>query len=234
MMKLLIVDDEYLEIEQLRFLIDKHFPLWEIFDAEDASIALKILEREQINLILLDIHMPGESGIELAKKMIQRKIESSLIFVTAYQDFSYAKQAIQLHALDYLVKPVIEGELIDVLRKYLDARQQGVAKSAPVQHVLGKIETNFHQKLNLSEIAREIPINATYLSRKFSEEIGKPFQEYLTLYRIQKSKELLMKQPGWSMTMIAEHSGFSSQHHFSNTFKKIEQMTPSQYKEKLR
>lgn len=233
-MKLLIVDDEHLEIEQIRFLINKHFPMWDIFDAEDASIAMRILEKEQINLAFLDIHMPGESGLELAKKLKQRSIETDLIFVTAYQDFAYVKQALQLHALDYLVKPVIEKELIEVMNKYLQTHQQVVAKSSAVQHVLRKIETNFHQKLNLVEIANEIPINATYLSRKFSEEIGKTFQEYLTFYRIQKAKVLLKKHHDWSMTMIAEHSGFSSQHHFSNTFKKIETMTPSQYKEKLR
>ena len=107
-MKLLIVDDEHLEIEQIRFLINKHFPMWDIFDAEDASIAMRILEKEQINLAFLDIHMPGESGLELAKKLKQRSIETDLIFVTAYQDFAYVKQALQLHALDYLVKPVIE------------------------------------------------------------------------------------------------------------------------------
>ncbi|APH03488.1 response regulator transcription factor [Bacillus weihaiensis] len=233
-MKLLIVDDEYLEIEQIRFLLTKHFPLWEIFDAEDASMALKILEKEQINLAFLDIHMPGESGLELAKKLKQRKMETELIFVTAYQDFDYVKQALHLHALDYLVKPVIETELIDVMKKYVATHQQAVAKSQAVQHVLSKIETSFQEKLNLTEIANEIPVNPTYLSRKFSEEIGKTFQEYLTLYRIQKAKGLLKKHPDWSMTMIAEHSGFNSQHHFSNTFKKMEQITPSHYKETLR
>jgi two-component system, response regulator YesN len=231
-MNILIVDDEYLEIEQLRFLIHRKYPLWNIFSAEDSVSAWKITEQESIHLAFVDIRMPGEDGLTLSKRLKVKQSGIEIVIVSAHQDFSYAKRAIQAEVMDYLVKPVIEQELLAVIEKYLEVNKHAVAKSAHVQYVIKKIELHFSEKLSLQEIADEIPVSASYLSHLFSEEIGSTFQEYLLTYRIHQAKKLIISKADWSMSIIAEATGFSSQHHFSNIFKKVEGMTPSMYKDK--
>ncbi|PLR84353.1 response regulator transcription factor [Bacillus sp. V33-4] len=230
-MNILIVDDEYLEIEQLRFLIQRKFPFWNLFEAEDAVMAWKIIEKENIQLAFVDIHLPGEDGLQLSKKIKGKFDHLEVVIVTAHQHFHYAKEAIKIEVLDYLVKPVIENELYGVIDKYISEHQYVIAKSAHVQYAVKRIERDYARKLSLQEIAEEIPVHPSYLSQRFSEEIGSTFQEYLLSYRIHQSKTLLLKHPNWSMTRIAESVGFSSQHHFSNVFKKREGITPSNYKE---
>lgn len=230
-MNVLIVDDEYLEIEQLRFLIQKKFPLWNIFEAEDVVTAARIIETESIQLAFIDIHLPGENGLDFSQRLKLKSDQVEVVIVSAHQDFSYAKKAIQAEVLDYLVKPVIEQELYQVIDKFLTENKHVVAKSAHVQFVIKKIETHFAKKLSLQDIAVEIPVNSSYLSRLFSEEIGSPFQEYLLAYRIHQAKRMLVKHADWSINRVAEEAGFSTQHHFSNVFKKLEGITPRRFKE---
>jgi two-component system, response regulator YesN len=230
-MNVLIVDDEYLEIEQLRYLIKRKYPAWSIFEAEDAVSARRVLYGKTIHLAFVDIHMPGEDGLVFSKRVKEEHENTEVVIVSAHQEFQYAKKALQMEVLDYIVKPVIEAELYGVIHKYIRENKHAIAKSFHVQHAISRIEKDYALKLSLQDIADEIPVNASYLSHRFSEEIGTTFQEYLLEYRINRAKILLDKNPEWSMTKVAEATGFSSQNHFSNVFKKIEGVTPSKYKD---
>jgi two-component system, response regulator YesN len=231
-MNALIVDDEYLEIEQIEYLVKRKYPMIQCFRGEDAISTMKVLDKTSIQLSFVDIHLPGEDGLKLSKRMKEHQPDMEIVIVSAHQDFQYAKQAIQLEVMDYLVKPFLENELYGVIDKYLKNSHYTIGKSPHVQHVMKRIQADFHQKLSLFVISKEIPINFSYLSHCFSEEIGETFQEYLLSYRIHQAKLLLMKHPEWSMTSISEKVGFSSQHHFSNAFKKSVGTTPTKYKEK--
>ncbi|MEK4028176.1 MULTISPECIES: helix-turn-helix domain-containing protein [Bacillaceae] len=230
-MNILLVDDEPLELEQLAFLIGERYPLWSVFTAEDAAQARKVLISQSIHLALVDIHMPGESGLDLCA-YIRNEHEAECILITAFQEFDYAKQAIRLQVLDYIVKPVISKELYHVLDAFKE-KHRYLEGSPPIQEALAIIHQHYQTKLNLSELAERIHVAPTYLSRKFSEELGVSFQEYLVKYRIEKAKKLLKEEPHWSMSKIAEETGFSSQNHFNYTFKKLVHFSPRQYKESL-
>lgn len=230
-MNVLIVDDEYLEIEQLYYLIKREYPLWQIFEAEDAVSAQKILANQTINLAFIDIHLPGEDGLAFSTKLKETYENTEIVIVSAHQQFQYAKRAIQIEVLDYIVKPVIESELFAVIKKFVIENKYVIAKSEHVLYALDRIEGDYATRLSLQDIADGIPVNYSYLSHLFSEEIGTTFKEYLLEYRIHQAKTFLVKNPNWSMTMIAEATGFSSQHHFSNVFKKIVGVTPSKFKD---
>jgi YesN/AraC family two-component response regulator len=202
------------------------------FRGEDAISTMKVLDKTSIQLSFVDIHLPGEDGLKLSRRMKEHQPDMEIVIVSAHQDFQYAKQAIQLEVMDYLVKPFLENELYSIIDKFLKNSHYTIGKSPHVQHVMKRIQTDFHQKLSLYVISKEIPINFSYLSHCFSEEIGETFQEYLLSYRIHQAKLLLIKHPEWSMTSISEKVGFSSQHHFSNVFKKSVGTTPTKFKEK--
>lgn len=230
-MNVLLVDDEPLELDQLEFLLQPLFPLWNLYKAADACQALALSQSVKFHLAFLDINLPGKSGLELGEELRAQNADMDLIIVTAYQDFQYAKKSIRLGVADYITKPVIESELIQTLKKY--QKNPSMSEySRVITDALQVIHEKFAEKLNLAELAQEIHINPTYLSRRFHEEVGTSFSEYLMQYRIQMSKKFLLSYPDWSISTVAEKAGFNSQHYFSTIFRKIVGTTPKEYREK--
>lgn len=230
-MNVLLVDDEPLELDQLEFLIQPLFPLWKIHKAADGRQALDISRKVNIHLAFLDIHLPGRSGLEIAETLRKDHADMELIIVTAYQDFHYAKQSIRLGVFDYITKPVIESELAKILGKYKENPTMS-KYSRVIFDALQLIHEKYAEKLNLSDLASAIHINPTYLSRRFHEEVGISFSDYLMQYRIQMSKKYLTSHLNWSISDVAEKTGFNSQHYFSSVFRKLTGITPKDFREK--
>lgn len=224
-MNLLIVDDEFLEIEQLEYLIKPNFPNWHIYKAQDASLAISIAKQHRIHLAFLDIQMPGKTGLELAKELTQL-YELDVIIVTAYQNFDYAQQAIRVGVSDYITKPIIEEELIQTIKKY----DKWSSQNETVQATLSIIHERYAEKLTVNSIAAEIFVHPSYLSRKFLEVQQIGLNEYINNYRLEKAKAIILSQPKLSISEVAEKSGFNSQHYFSVAFKKKYEMTPRECK----
>jgi two-component system response regulator YesN len=224
-MNILLVDDEPLELEQMEYLIHKNFPMWDTHKAQDASQAMKILQQQDIFLAFLDIQLPGKTGLELAKE-IKAISTADIVMVTAYQNFEYAHTAIKLGVVDYITKPVIEEDLVKVLGNY----SQLIRYSAQIQQSLKLIHQNFEEKITLNYLAAQIHINPAYLSRKFQEEVGVGFSEYLNHYRLMMAKKMLMEQPEASIGEVSEKCGFNSQHYFSQMFRKETGVSPRDYR----
>ncbi|GHI00563.1 response regulator transcription factor [Neobacillus kokaensis] len=229
-MNVLLLDDEPLELEQLEYLLQTEFPLWKYYKAQNACQAQSICQNIDIQLAFLDINLPGKSGLEFGEELRKINKDVEIIMVTACQDFSYALQSIRIGVIDYLTKPVIENELLKILAKYKDSHLSH-RYSALIQNSLFAIHDRFTEKISLSEIASAVHVNPTYLSRKFHEEVGVSFSEYLIQFRIQAAKRLLLENPSWSISVVAENSGFSSQNYFSTLFRKIEGMSPKDFRE---
>ncbi|WP_075619048.1 response regulator transcription factor [Paenisporosarcina indica] len=224
-MNILLVDDEALELDQLEYIMKAHFSNWTFYKAVDASIAIQLAKKVKISLAFLDIQMPGKNGLELAKEL-KKNYEMDIIIVTAFQSFEYAQSSLRIGVNDYLTKPIVESELLMFLEKY----RKWSTQNDSIQEVLHIIREEFHEKLSLGLIANRIHMNATYLSRKFYEEIGIGFADYLNTYRLENAKKLLIENKNLSMSVIAEKTGFNSQHYFSAIFKKQFGMTPSEYR----
>ncbi len=118
MYRVLIADDDMIERTILYRTIHKNLKdRCEIFQAENGREALEIYEREKTQIVILDIEMPGINGIEAAERIREKDRDTNIIFLTAYDEFSYAKKAITVRALDYLLKPYEEKELMLVLEE---------------------------------------------------------------------------------------------------------------------
>ncbi|MEK4484434.1 DNA-binding response regulator [Psychrobacillus sp. FSL H8-0484] len=224
-MNILLVDDEALELEQLEYIMKPQFPNWTFYKAQDASIALQIAGKVNISLAFLDIQMPGKSGLELAKEL-KKNYEIDIIMVTAYQSFEYAQSSLRIGVNDYLTKPIVEEELLGLLEKY----RKWSSQNDSIQEVIRIIREEFNEKLSLSIVANRIHMNSTYLSRKFYEEVGIGFADYLNVYRLEMAKKLLLDHKDMSMAVVSEKAGFNSQHYFSAMFKKQFGITPSEYR----
>lgn len=116
MYQLLIADDEMIERKVLHKALQKHLgDICEIHQAENGREALAIYKEKHIQIAVLDIEMPGIDGIQAAEKIRAQDSACCIIFLTAFDEFSYAKKAITVRALDYLLKPYREEELLMVL-----------------------------------------------------------------------------------------------------------------------
>jgi two-component system response regulator YesN len=229
-MNVLLVDDEPFVSEQLEMLIKPICPFWNLYKAYDSSQALKLSQMYQFQLAFLDIEMPGKSGLQLAAELKEQNTDLAIVILTAYQDFEYAQQSIKIGVSDYMTKPIIERELQEVINRYakdVDYHEYSVL----ISDTLNIVHNRYGEKLNLLIIADRVHVNSSYLSRKFSDEVGMPFSEYLTNYRIEMAKSLLDDQQGYSISEIAVQTGFSSLHYFSTMFKKKVGMTPKTYRE---
>lgn len=120
-MKVLVIDDERLARIELLKLLDAYPEIDEVSEADSASEAIKFLENNQVDLLFLDIHMPGKNGFELLEDLT---MVPKVIFVTAYDE--YAIKAFEYNALDYLLKPVDERRFSESMFKFLSEQQKEV------------------------------------------------------------------------------------------------------------
>ena len=113
MYKILVVDDEALERSALRAVIERSFmPNCTVDVAVNGQEAIAKAERMRADIVLMDIEMPGISGLEAARIIKQMLPRCHILMLTAYQHFQYAQEAIEIGADDYLLKPLPDRELL--------------------------------------------------------------------------------------------------------------------------
>ena len=116
MLHVLIVDDEWLDLEGLRDQIPRLLlPPMEIHTAESGIHALQVIQDVPVDILITDVNMPQLSGIDLAGIVKEKYPDAEILFVSGYDDFEYARQALALSAVWYLLKPVQDDELLTAL-----------------------------------------------------------------------------------------------------------------------
>ncbi len=118
MYKVLLIDDEPWILKDMELIIDwEEFGFKVIGKISDSEQALYLIKKQQPDLIICDIKMPGLNGIELMKMVKERFKDIFVVFLSAYSEFGYARQAIELGAFDYILKPTDESDLTNVLQR---------------------------------------------------------------------------------------------------------------------
>jgi len=136
--KTLIVDDEPLALQRLeRLLVESHPEIEIVAQAADGDEALNILTKQDIDLVFLDIQMPGMTGLELLEKLEDPPL---IIFTTAYDQ--YALKAFEENAIDYLLKPIEHERLAKAIRKLNRLSASGQSR---LQDTIKKVLQNLNQ-----------------------------------------------------------------------------------------
>lgn len=249
MLKVLVVDDELFVRRGIVMETD-----WAAMDcavvaeAANGEEALEAVHKFQPDLIISDIRMPHMDGIELLKVLRQEGNEVRVIFLTAYSEFEYAKQALRYYAFDYLLKPFEDGELEEcVLRakreieEQRDVRKQQEEqvvlsdsgkpgdKSKYIKEALTYIAEHYGDSdISIGTISEAIGISEGHLSHLFKKETDYTVAAYITRYRMRAAMKLLEDCRN-RVSEVAEKVGYRDITYFSSTFKKIVGMTPSEY-----
>lgn len=116
---ILVVDDDKMNLRRTRLILEKQY---DILTAESGQEALDILEDQKIDLILLDIEMPGMSGIETFRRMIDNHVAVPVIFLTASGYEEDVMDAIRLGAVNYLKKPFLPQDLTERIAKEFEKK----------------------------------------------------------------------------------------------------------------
>lgn len=124
-MKAIIIDDEKRARVSLALLLQEYCPqITVVAECENLPEGVKAIRKLQPDLVLLDIEMPGHSGLELLDFFDENDVNFSIIFTTAYNE--YALQAFKFSAVDYLLKPINPEQLTEAISR-LEKQKQKVA-----------------------------------------------------------------------------------------------------------
>lgn len=130
-MQAIIVDDEPLALQRLERLLKEFNGIKIVKTFQDPRKALQFVSNQEIDIVFLDIDMPEVNGMMLADKLLHKKPDISLVFVTAYNE--YAVEAFELNALDYLLKPVQKERLAKTLSRMLKGEQKPKIKQEVIE-----------------------------------------------------------------------------------------------------
>ena len=178
----LIAEDNSVERDGLRFLIERRaYPL-RVLEASDGEKALAVMEREAVDILITDIRMPFMGGIELAQEIRRRGLTTQILICSAYGEFTYAQQAIACGASGYLLKPVQMREFyaqMDKILSELNSTSEAEKQRTPDREkcwfdVIHAVHADAGERAALAQSGVDIDaVRPVLLLLKFaSEEIG--------------------------------------------------------------
>ncbi|MHA7964862.1 response regulator transcription factor [Paenibacillus sp. CAU 1782] len=181
MISMLIVDDEQLLTLSLKADIEwENLGIGNVYTAYNSRQAKAIFESEQIDLMLCDIEMPQGSGLDLLAWVKEHYPRTEAVFMTCHAEFNYAKRAMQLGSFDYLLKPVLNDELYEVVGRALEKIRQDHERMeySQIGHFWARHQPLVAERLWLDIIDQTIPSNPAAI-KKEAEERNMPFSEHM-------------------------------------------------------
>lgn len=245
MLNVLIVEDEVYVRKGIVLTVDwAKLGCTVVGEATNGEEGLEAAKRLKPDLIVTDIKMPKMDGLTMVRLLREAGVESAVVILTAYSDFSYAQQALRLGAADYLLKPFHDGDLERVVENILS---RNTSKAEDIQDRLPALQAKSSDKskyvgeaidyiaehynnpdLTIGMIAESLHISEGHLSHVFRRETGFTLVEYLTQYRIRAATRLL-SDVRMKIYEVAQSVGFRDIAYFSGTFRKLMGQTPSDY-----
>lgn len=116
MLRMLIVDDEYLVLERLKLCVDwAELGIEIVGEASDGQEAITLFEQTDPHIVITDISMPYMNGLDFCKLARERRSRSRFVLLTGYSDFEYARAALHIGVSGYLLKPINRSALTDLI-----------------------------------------------------------------------------------------------------------------------
>ena len=236
--RLLIVDDEITAVQGILDITDfKQIGIMEIETAYSMTEAVKKIKTTQIDLLLTDIEMPGGTGLDLIA-WVKKEVPCCVcVILSSFPDFRFAQRAITLGVFEYLLKPVEDEKLEDVLRRAavwsLGQKQEEEREEEPlIGEVKAYIYNHISEEILRDDIAGYVNLSPAYLSTFFKRETGNTLSDFIKMERIQFAKNLLRKT-NLSISAIAQNTGYDSLAYFSSVFRSVVGCTPREYRSRV-
>ena len=229
---LLVDDDQDFREEFSDFLSEYH-----VIQASNGEEALKLLKKpNEIDLVILDVMMPGLRGTEVLLKIKKMVPDLGIIILTGYSTKDIILEALKGHADDYIEKPLQIDQTKKIIDDILDSKKVKIDidsgnSRGKIERVKRFLERNYNKKVSLKTAAKTVYLSPKYLSRVFKNRTGMKFNEYKLRVKTERAKEFL-NQGEYNINQIAYKLGYKNSESFMRLFKKNTGYTPTAYRKK--
>lgn len=252
MLKVLVVDDEMFVRKGIVMEVDwASLDCVVVAEAANGLEGIEAVHKYDPDLVICDIRMPKMNGIEMLRELRREGSQVQVIFLTAYSEFDYARDALKLLAADYLLKPFEDGELEETVFRVKERLEKEQAKkNAEEEEGMPKLVLKTGDKskyimeaityigehykdtdISVKAIAESLGISEGHLSHLFKKETDYTVMAYITRCRMQAAMKLL-SNCRYKVYEVAELVGYRDVAYFSNNFKKIVGVSPSEYQDR--
>lgn len=206
--------------------------------ATDPFAAVEQICAQKPDVVFSDLKMPGLSGTNLLLRVKKKGIPCEAVLISAYGEFTAARDFFTAGGFDYLVKPVSENELSELLntladklrKKNTEEQKTPKSPSPELNLVLKHIEENLSAKQTLEAIGLQFSLNPTYICNLFSKHLNTTFSSYVTALRMEEAGRLL-RETTLSVKELAPLCGYTDYFYFCRVFREYYHCTPSGYRE---
>jgi len=248
--KVLLVEDN----DELRGFVQEILqPLFNVVTASNGEIGLELARREQPDLLISDVMMPGMSGTELCAK-IKSNFDTChipVVLLTAKSAVEHELEGLRTGADDYITKPFHTKLLIQRCNNLVNARQvlkakyfnqTGLAQQQEVatteidkrfiDQATAIVENHLHGEIDVNLFASEMGLSRSSLFSKLKGVTGLTPNTFISNIRLKKAADMLQHSHELNISQIAYHLGFSSPRYFNKCFKELYGYAPQEYRKK--
>ena len=229
----LVVDDDPDTLEMHARIVQGHAVRQSSVEGAERVEALEILQRERVDLVLLDLMMPEMDGFAVLEAMRDRQATRDIpVIVVTGQTLTESEMArLNLGVTRVLSKGVFS---LEETLAHLDAalaRKRELSGEAQrlVRQAMAYMQEHYAEPISRQDLADHVGLSDDYLTSCFHKELGLTPVAYLNRYRVQQARQLL-KNTHKSITEIAFEVGFSGSSYFSRIFHRETGMTPAAYR----
>lgn len=147
--KCVILEDEIPAAEELKYIISQHSSIQVIGIAYDGKSGLELIKNKKPEAVFMDINMPVQNGIELAKKIREFEKSIDIIFVTAYEQ--HAVQAFEVNALDYVLKPFDEKRIDITIKRLVNKAKSRTRDEEKIPNMINEIINKIDREERLTK-----------------------------------------------------------------------------------
>lgn len=238
--RLIIAEDEESIRTSIENYVRKNTSVFdEVYGAATGQEALDLIFRYHPQVMLLDIQMPIKDGLTVLKEATFADACPKTIILSGHDTFDYARKALRYNVFDYLLKPCRSTEILEKLEKLAGktaskpaaANETGTdtAGNRFVEQALHYMREHYPEPITQPIVAEALGVTPSYLSTLFTRNLGYGFAECLNKIRIERACDYFVDSQ-MKTYEVAYRVGFQDEKYFSNVFKKIMGLTPSQYR----
>lgn len=236
--RVLVADDEATVRTFIKLVVSREkLPVAALAEADNGLEAVRLAHEFKPDLVFLDIRMPGLDGLQAAEVILAADARTSVVIVSAFSEFDYARTAFRAGVVDYLLKPIRPADVGEAVRKAAEKAGQSGAADWPqpaktpalVKAVVDYVAANLGRPIRLQDIAGAVFVSPYHLSRTFKQLTGRSLVDYIQERRLTKAEEILLTTE-LTITEVAGLVGFSDAAYFATCFKNRTGCSPMQFR----